>query len=161
MGEELTASEPGTLTESETEIDISAAGVDVADFYASAVFTVPDDLSAPWDVTFGFRDIGGNDQYRLTIDSDGGWTLSYAGDDTLDSGNVENLLLAPGDENTVEMFADGDDGALAVNGVDAGSLDLSEVTDSGDVWIATAATNDTTVVGRTTEFRDFKVYALA
>ena len=112
-------------------------------------------------MTFGFRDIGGNDQYRLTITSDSEWTLSYAGEDTLDSGTIDNLLIAPGEENTVELYADGDDGAVAVNGVEAGSLDLSEVTDSGDVWIATAATNDTTVVGRTTEFRDFKVYALA
>ena len=87
--------------------------------------------------------------------------MSYGGTEPIDSGNIDTLLLIePGEENVVELYVEGEVGALALNGDEIAMLELTEDTESGDVWIATAATVETTLVGRETEYRDFQVYAI-
>lgn len=160
LGNQISFLEAGSLTESESEIDIEVAEVETADFYAVATFLVPAEDSPPWDFTIGFRDHGGDDQYRLTIDSDGFWYLSYGGEESIDTGNLDNLLIDPGDENVIEVYADGGAGALALNGDEIATLDLSDETAAGGIWIGTAATLQTTLVDRETEFRDFQVWEI-
>ena len=112
-------------------------------------------------MSIGFRDQEGDFQYRVTIDSDSFWTLSYGGTEPIDSGNIDTLLLIePGEENVVELYVEGEVGALALNGDEIATLELTEEAGPGDVWIATAAEVETTLVGRETEYRDFQVWAL-
>ncbi len=160
LGESLAGPFSGELIETDTTIETFLAGVDVADFYVRVDVVVPAEAAEPWDFTIGFRDYGDNDQYRFTIVSDGTWTLAYGDEEPFDSGEVDNLLVAPGEVNTIELVADLDGGEVALNGERFTSVFLTEVLDAGDIWIAAAANFETTSVGRVTEFRDFQVFEI-
>jgi hypothetical protein len=160
LGERISGPDAGLLTESEEAILISPAAGEVADFYATVKFTVPSDELAPWDFSIGFRDSGGDDHFRLSIISDRTWTLAYGGEDMVASGALNNLLTTLGEENTVELLAEGNAGKFAVNGVPIADLNLADALNAGSIWIATASYVENTDVNRTTEFSNFEIFTL-
>ncbi len=160
LGKRIAGPDLGILTESEKEMLISSAGVEVADFYATVHFVVPSEEFAPWDFTLGFRDIGGEDHFRLTIISDKSWTLSYGGADTIASGMLNSLLMTQGDEIRVELLARGSNGIFAVLGVQIAELSLADALEAGDIWLASASHVANTDVNRTTEYSKFEVFTL-
>ena len=159
-GEQLAGPLAGVLVEATDTIEFSSAEVDVADFYVSVVIEAPEEAFTLWDFTVAFRHTGGNDQYRLTIVSDGTWLFALGNEPPIATGELTNLVTTPGEDNTIELFVQGETGAAALNGEEFTTLDVSEVTDSGDVWIATATNAENTLEDRTTPYRDFAVWAL-
>ncbi|CAN5850882.1 hypothetical protein BH24CHL4_BH24CHL4_17690 [soil metagenome] len=160
LGEQVAGPYAGSLSESTDAIELSEPAVDIADFYTSVVFAVPEDDSAPWDFTIAFRHTGGNDQYRLTIVSDGTWLFALGNESPISTGSVTNLATTPGQENRIDLFVQGDEGGVALNGLEFTTIDVSESASSGDIWIATAGNTENTVAGRTTPYRDFEVWSL-
>jgi hypothetical protein len=156
LGERVAGPELGELTESETAIDYAVLDVDLADFYAIVEFVIPLGNAVPWDFTVGFRDTGEPGHYRFTLISDGTWF--YDNGPVIDAGDLGEVLLVPGEIVTLEVFAEGERGAIALNGVQIAELDLSENLSSGEIWIATARSFDTTSIGRTIAYRDFQVF---
>jgi hypothetical protein len=151
----------GSLVEQASSITTAGAGVNLSDFFATASFVVPADVSVPWDITIGFRDAGLGNEYRLSLFSTGEWRLSQGSSTLVSSGFVSNLLVSPGQVNTVDLLVEGWNGAFALNGVDVSAFDVSASTTSGDVWLTTANVSSTTQVGRATMYSNFEVWATA
>ncbi|MCC6945042.1 MAG: hypothetical protein IT335_10730 [Thermomicrobiales bacterium] len=161
LGSEIDKTTSGSMEESDTKFDIVRKNGEVADFYATVTFIVPDEAPDAWDMTVVFRDQGTDDgYYRLTIFADDGTWTFLKGEDVVDSGEIEMLANEPGDEVRLELFADGETGAAALNGVEFVTFDLSELQDAGEVWITTASTIETTIDGRTIDYRDFSLFEL-
>ncbi|MGD9712956.1 MAG: hypothetical protein AB7V46_12925 [Thermomicrobiales bacterium] len=150
----------GVLTEATGTIDFAPAGVQVADFSASAAFGVPADLSVPFSIAMGFRHTGGNDQLRLVIVSDGRWFLTVGNSPNIASGQLNNLVVTPGGVNTLMLSAQGISGTASLNGQAFATLDLSSWSSPGDIWIAAGLISETTLTGRVTQYRDFSVMSL-
>jgi hypothetical protein len=150
----------GSIVEQATTVQTANANVNASDFFATFSFIVPNDVSRPWDVTIGFRDAGTGAEYRLTLLSTSQWQLSMGTGSALASGTVSNLFAGPGQSNTVELLVQGISGAVALNGTDFATLDLSASTMAGDIWIGTGTTNGTTQAGRSTLYNSFEVWSL-
>ena len=74
-------------------------------------------------------------------------------------GNGFSASIATGayDSNHIQIIVIGEEGALFVNGKYVATLDLSGLTDAGSVFaVATYITSDG-VVGKSTQFEDFKI----
>ncbi|MCC6945250.1 MAG: hypothetical protein IT335_11775, partial [Thermomicrobiales bacterium] len=161
LGSEIDKTTSGSMEESDTKFDIVRKNGEVADFYATVTFIVPEEAPDAWDMTVVFRDQGTDDgYYRLTIFADDGTWTFLEGEDVVDSGEIEMLANEPGDEVRLELFADGETGAAALNGVEFVTFDLSELQDAGEIWITTASTIETTIDGRTIDYRDFSLFEL-
>ncbi|MGD9713320.1 MAG: hypothetical protein AB7V46_14800, partial [Thermomicrobiales bacterium] len=152
----------GSIVEDASTVQTKSAQVALSDFYAKATFTVPVDVSVPWDITIGFRDAGDGNEYRLTVFSSGEWRLTLGvGNPPIINGNVTNLLTSPGQVNTLEVLVQGVNGLAALNGTDISQFDASASLVAGDVWVGTAVVNSTTQPGRSTLYSDFEVWNLA
>lgn len=153
----------GSLEENLDTVKIANAGVSLADFYATATFIVPADVTVPWDITIGFRENPtSSNEYRFTVFSDGDWRLTYGLDQpALASGTLTNLATTPGQMNTLEITADGITGVARLNGIEIATLDLSFAQDAADIWIATATVGSTTQPGRQTPYSAFEVWSLS
>ncbi len=154
----------GSITEDASTLFVTYAEVLLADFYATASFTVPTDVSAPWDIIFGFRSEPVNgDEYRFVVGSDGTWRLTYGlNQPWIATGTVTNLATTPGQVNVLEITVSGATGSARLNGVDlVTNLDLSGSQVASDVWVGTASTNGTTLPGRVIQYAAFEVWTLA
>jgi hypothetical protein len=144
------------LTEEQSRIALSWANVDVADFHARAVFTVPDSLSAvPWDAGFMFRDSPAG-TLRVAIDAGGSWYFSTGTAGPSLFGPVE-IDVTPGAANTLDLLVANDRAVLGVNGVLAAMIDLPAGTSPADVAVGSSFYDDQTLPERVTPFRDFVV----
>ncbi|MGH2534551.1 MAG: hypothetical protein ACRDJW_19985 [Thermomicrobiales bacterium] len=153
----------GNLTETGLgeSVQLESAGVDVADFYLRLRVTAPRDVTEqPWDVGIGFRDAGENNQYRLTIASDGTWYYSVGVEAARRAGTFAGLETAAGAVNLIELVVEGTSAGLAVNGSHVATFVLEGGPASGNVWIAAGLYLIDAVSGATTAFEDFTIWSL-
>jgi hypothetical protein len=153
----------GAIVEDASTITAIRSGATLSDFYTTATFTVPNSISAPWDITIAFREnpADGN-EYRFTVFSSGEWRLSYGiNQGSIATGMVTNLVTGPGQVNVLEITAQGVTGTARLNGIDITTLDLSLSQIGGDIWIGTATVNSTTEPGRSTPYSAFEVWTLS
>ena len=109
----------------QTDLD---TGQQVADFAATASFTVPDNDA--WSAGFAFRQTG-DTSALLLISSDGAWILTAGTEQVRAAGLVEQLETGAGNQNTIELIAIGDTGYLTVDAAFVAQLDLSLWPDAG------------------------------
>ncbi len=117
-------------------------------------------MSTPYDIGFGFRHVEGNNQLRLVIDSNDEWFLGIGDQPAYQTGKAHGFQSEPGEQNIVEVVADGNTGYLAINGVVVAILDLSPSSNAGDVWVAAGLNVPDIVTGRTSVVTDFEIWAL-
>ncbi len=156
----LFTSASGVLTQSTTGFGYTPAAVTVADFYATATFVNPTDMSARSDIGIGFRDLNTNSEFRFVLRSDGAWALAVGTGSPVVQGTV-TYDATPGASVTLEIIARGATGLLAVNGVVVQQVDLSSNLSAGDVYIASGMYASDTVDGRQVPYSNFQVYQLA
>lgn len=137
---------------------------DLQDFVAEATFVVPytADSDNGWDFGFMFRDADADDQYRLTILSDGYWELTdWQPDDffIIHEGQVDNLNTGSNETNHVTLYAEGTAGYFFLNDQLISVLDLSDRLTSGGLAVGTGFFLDNEIVGQATPFVDFTVWA--
>ncbi len=128
--------------------------------YFRATFTNPDDMSTPYDIGFGFRHVEGNNQLRLVISSEDEWFLGIGDQSAYQTGKAHGFQSEPGEQNLIEVVADGETGYLAINGTVVAILDLSPSSNAGDVWVAAGLNVPDIVTGRTSVVTDFEIWAL-
>lgn len=133
-------------------VEILSSNLEVADFVAQATFSVPF-TGQDWDFGFLFRELGGDDQYRLVIVSTGNWYLYEPGNiDTSFQRGTLNLNTGSGQSNTLTLIAIGEVGLFFINGALIDRLDLSARTISGDFVIAVGINAGHERVGSSTRY---------
>lgn len=139
------------------------ADLNVRDFLADAVFYNPYDAAdGDWDIGYLFRETDINDQFRLTVESSGDWSLTaQEGDaaDIVNSGVVNSLNMGAGAANRLTLLADGETGYLFVNGRYVAALDLSARNVAGDVGVGTSFYEGNEVEGETTTYEEFTIWS--
>lgn len=145
------------LKEESGPIAVSWANVDLADFHATATFTVPNTTSeVPWDIGFMFR-ISDDGTLRVAVDQDGRWFASVGEGTPTATGIFTGLDAAPGAENRLDLLVSGERAVLGVNGSYAASIDLPAGATAGDVAAGVGFFTDQQLADRVTSFRDFVV----
>lgn len=145
------------LKEEAGPIAVSWANVDLADFHATATFTVPDATSeVPWDIGFMFR-VSDDGTIRVAVDQDGAWFASVGEAAPFSTGSLTGLDAAPGAENTLDLLVSGDRAVLGVNGSYSASIELPAGGTAGDVAAGAGFFTDQQLAERVTSFRDFVV----
>lgn len=149
----------GDLTQQSDSIALASANLNVSDFIAHAEFTNPFAASqGGWDIGFFFR-VGQSDpHFRLVITSTGNWYLTPSAGDPIQQGDVANLKTRANQRNTIDLVVIGDAGYFGVNGAFVDKLDLSSVTQSGDVAVGTSFFQDNFKEGAVTSYKNFVVW---
>lgn len=114
----------------------------------------------PYDVGFGLRHVEGNDRLRLIINTNDEWMIGIGDQPAYQSGKAHGMQSEPGEQNVIEVVANGDTGYLAINGTVVAVLDLSASSAAGDVWVAAGLNQADIASGRTSTVTDFEVWAL-
>lgn len=144
-------------------IESEYAGVTVSNFAVEATFQTPyNRLLGTWDAGFMFRDTGVDDQYRLAIESTGFWSLgNRTGDDfeLLDEGELDNINIADGSENTLLLYVQGAEGYVFLNDEFITELDLSARTAAGDIAVAIGLYEGNEVEGEETGYTGFTIWS--
>lgn len=140
--------------------DYIRSGASVADFYMTATFVNPSDMSTTNDFGVGFRLQGEASEFRFMVRSDGRWGFAVGAQPAIADGTVTNVDPNPGASNTIEIVAKGTTGILVVNGVVVHQVDLSSNLNPGDVYIASGIYPDDQVEGRVTPYTNFYLYRL-
>lgn len=138
---------------------------DLKDFILEVTFNNPYSSSVhPFDFGLLFRHNGGNDQYRLWVDSDSYWRLSNHNGGTeeliIDDGFVENLKTGSYMKNSILLIVRDRVGLFYVNNRFVAKLDLSDRLNRGSIEIATGFLNGHEKAGYSTGFEEFSVYKL-
>jgi len=158
----------GTLSHKKGVVAEYKPGKSLKNFVAEATFTNPYATSVNmWDYGFFFRGTGVAIQYRFAVLSTKRWELVYANGDKdatkwirVGNGDIANLNTDDSATNKVRLIVQDNLGQLFVNGVFATSIDLSNSLDKGDVSIVSASYSNTFVEGKTTAFKDFRIWSL-
>jgi len=155
----------GSLAHEEDDfVELKRAKLDLCDFVVEAVFYNPyPTTKGSWDIGFLFRDGGGNEQFRLTVVSDGDWILRDNRSDEsniIKQGRLSNLDVRAGGSNRLTLVAEGDQGFFFVNDIFIAELDLSSRTNSGDISVATGITSGHEIGGEVTAYEDFTIWSL-
>ncbi|HKG28191.1 MAG TPA: hypothetical protein VKB01_03580, partial [Thermomicrobiales bacterium] len=125
----------GELTFGPDALGVARAGVDAPDFYARAEFVNPEPARDMWDIGIGFRDSGGEEQFRLVVDAGGSWFLKDGLGAVITGGSVVDFDTSPAGSNTIELVAAGDTGYFAFNERLVSELDLSARAEGGDLFV--------------------------
>jgi hypothetical protein len=144
-------------------MDVEMAGVSVQDFYTSVRFSnpaSPDDPEHPWDVVIGFWHLGGDDQVRLIISSDGTWSIALGTARPFQTGTASGLVLGPARGNVIDFAVVGTTGYLQINGEDAGTIEIPATPIEGDIWIASGSFPENVQEGVPTPFSAWSVWNL-
>ncbi len=135
-GEAIYGPASGDVVEGIGEIQGIYPEIVTTNSYFRATFTNPADMSTPYDVGFGIRHVEGNNQLRLVISSNDEWFLGIGDQPAYQTGTAYGFQSEPGEQNIIEVVADGNTGYLAINGTLVAILDLSPSSAAGDVWVA-------------------------
>lgn len=138
---------------------------DLKDFILEVTFNNPYSSSVhPFDFGLLFRHNGGNDQYRLLVDSDSYWRLSNHNGGTeeliIDDGFVANLKTGAYMKNSILIIVRDRIGLFYVNNRFVAKLDLSDRLNQGSIEIATGFLNGHEKAGYSTGFEKLSVYKL-
>jgi hypothetical protein len=151
----------GELTFGPDSLGVERAGVDAPDFYARSEFMNPEPAQEMWDIGIGFRDSGGEEQFRLVVDAEGSWFLKDGLGAVITGGSVVDFNTSPTGSNTIELVAAGDTGYFAFNDRLVSELDLSARAEGGDVFVGAGFfTEDATEEG-TIAFNGFEIWSLS
>lgn len=155
----------GQLLHLDSDYVISeAAGVNLKNMVIEARFYNPFSASEnSFDYGFFFRDTGGDQQYRLVVDSDSTWIFDFVEDPTwnqVDSGNLPNLDTSAGGSNLIRLVVLEDRVSFYVNGVFIASLPADGKLVAGDVFIVTASYEGHEIIGRSTDYENFTIWPL-
>ena len=161
-----------TITQSADKIASHSLGTaPIQDFYLEFTVEAPrDGAKDPFDFGLFFRD-SGSDYYGLAISSDAGgngpaWGLILAktGSDpkSADSGDIaaKDFPTAAGSTYDVVVAAMGGDAAFSVNGTAVAQLDVSAITDGGDISLASGFFSSSSVAGDKVAFSNVTLYDL-
>ena len=165
--EELAAVEPiagpfaGRLVEATAgSVPLAPAGVSLADFGVEATFMNPvNPTDALWDAGFRFRDDGTTNN-RIVVDSLGDVYVLLAGQETRKAGSVASYDADSGGSNTLQLVVAGDEAMFGVNGELVAVLELTAAPVTSDVQVGTGFFSEDFVVGRVTDYQDFRVWEL-
>ena len=151
----------GELTFGPDSLAVERAGVDAPDFYARAEFTNPQPAREMWDIGIGFRDSGGEEQFRLVVDAAGSWFLKDGLGAVITGGSVVDFNTSSTGSNTIELVASGDTGYFAFNERLVSELDLSARPSGGDLFVGAGFfTEDATEEG-TIPYSGFEIWSLS
>ena len=146
-------------------IKLESADVKLSNFIANTTFINPfSSEESEFDFGYGFR--VDDDQYWLTVESTGEWTLTSRfdsdaeTDEAVASGDVDDLNTEENGRNELTLIALGEAGYLLLNGELVDSFDLSDITTAGDVEVVTAFYFDHEIEGRATSYEDFTIWQL-
>lgn len=161
-----------TITQSADKIASHSLGSDpIQDFYLEFTVEAPrDGATDPFDFGLFFRDAS-SDYYGLAVSSDAGgngpaWGLILAqtGSDpkSVDSGDLsaKDFPTAAGSTYDVVVAAMGGDAAFSVNGTAVAQLDVSKLTDGGDISLASGFFSSSSVAGDKVAFSNVTLYDL-
>ena len=153
----------GELEHSLERVSQYIIATDVDNFYLRVDFQNPaDGATTMWDMGVLFRAQAGGEHYRLIIDSTSRWRLMIGTESLEDIGSVATLDTAAEATNTLELVAVGNVGAFRLNGEHlAGPLDLSAIQSPGGLWLGAAFSNEATIEGGVTRFRELQVWPVA
>ena len=141
----------------------------VSDVIVSATFVNPySAASNDWDYGFIFRKTGTGSSIRflqVVVTSRGEWGVSYrrgsrTGYQTIEEGTVKAIDTSEGGRNKLWVTAFGGKALFFVNDAFVSLLDLSRVTDFGDVAVITGAYAGGEVAGAVTRYENFQVLPL-
>ena len=152
----------GALTKSDTFIAVSEANIDVEFAYASAEFSMPDDLDN-WSAGLMFRKREREDYLLFRISSSGSWEVNHAttsGDDwrEITQGYSSEIDVDNPIVNRIEVFYMGEAAVVYVNGQVLGAADISAILGSGDVMVAYGIYRDND--HSAAQYENFVVYGL-
>lgn len=139
-------------------------GVSVADFIAEATFYNPyPSTEGDWDYGFLCRYLSYETFYLIRVESDGDWEhWVYLDRDwtKVEDGYISDLRTGADQSNRLRIIVIGDRGEFYVNGEFVASLDMSDLTDAGDISVATETARGSGIEGKVTRFEDFTVWSL-
>lgn len=138
---------------------------DLKDFILEVTFNNPYSSSVhPFDFGLLFRHNGGNDQYRLWVDSNDYWELSDNHGDgertMINYGYVSKLNVGENQKNTILLIVRNKIGLFYLNNRFIDKLDLSDRLELGSVKLAIGIKNGDEKAGYSTDFEKFAVYKL-
>lgn len=157
----LFGAESGQLIQTEGQTALASTGVNAANFYLRVRIQAPiDPEDTGWDFGVAFREQSTGEHYRLVFDSSSVWYLSLGVESDIETGTANALATGPGAVNTLELVVAGDTGAYRLNGELVGPLDLSALTDPGEIALGTAFFAANTTVDQAVTYRDLQVWPL-
>jgi hypothetical protein len=141
------------------------ADVSLKNFIVEAKFYNPYATSTgTWDYGFILRHVEKNVQYRFVIQSDQTWTLmnnsGSADGAVIAEGNLPNLDVSENGWNQAKLIFKDDKGLFYLNDEFIAEMDLSERTNSGDIYVVTGVYSGDEITGKTTKYVDFTIWSL-
>lgn len=158
--------EPGSLVhDQDGYIEEYSPGGNYTNFIAEVTFKNPYSTSTGnFDYGYMFRNLGGNDQYRLTVAENTGWQLAFHSGNSegtqVGSGYINNLKTGAGESNDFTLIALGQKGWLYCNDTLVSELDLSNSQAEGSVSAASGLYTGNEIPGYSTDFSNFVVIPL-
>ena len=157
----------GALWHDPTNVFIKTQEADVwmTNHMVEATFINPYDASShSWDYGFILRRPRGDEDFvQVVVSSYKRWELNVGATApyrTLNDGTVPYLNTSVGGRNHLRVIAMGERGLFFVNGNFVSTLDLSDVTHTGDVALMTGAFTGGEVAGEVTRYQGFRVEEL-
>lgn len=156
----------GSLSHQEGYITSRDASVSLGDFIAEVRFYNPySRTEKSWDYGILFRSAGGNQNYRLSIDSDGDWSFRLVEGDPNASkrvafGVIKNFDLSASGSNLLRIVVRGTNAFFFVNGDYVATLDTSDKIAGGDVSAGTGFFGGNQMIGKSTRYESFTVWSL-
>ena len=147
---------------SEGFIETEYANVSIADMMVETTFVNPySAASNKWDYGFIFRRENTGLAIHFVVTSDRRWYLGWRETSNADSqrvggGTLKTFDTGAGGRNHLRVVAIKERGWLFVNGEFVSALDLSAVTEAGDVAVITGAFKGDVVAGAVTRFENFQ-----
>lgn len=146
------------------KIETDDADVLLTDLVAEAIFKNPYPLSVGgWDYGFLFRNPIATEGQLIRVSSGEAWNHNVLTDgewSTYDSGTLIDFRNEAGQSNLLRIVAIGDDGMFFVNGEFITALDLSGLTNAGDISAVTGSFAGNEFEGESTQFEGFTVWSL-
>ncbi len=143
-------------------IETEFAGVSIGDMIVEATFVNPySATSNDWDYGFIFRRENTGLSIHFVVTSDRRWYLGWRETSNADTqrvggGTLKTFDTGAGGRNHLRVVAIKERGWLSVNGEFVSALDLSAVTEAGDVAVITGASKGDEVAGAVTRFENFR-----
>ena len=141
-----------------------SAGVSMLDVAVSGTFVNPySAASGSWDYGFVIRAGSGGASVRALVNSAGRWEMK-AGNVTSgqvkEDGSLPDFNSGAGQSNTLVVFVLGKKGVFFVNGEFVAVVDLSQVTEAGDISVITGAYSGNEARGAVTRYENFQALQL-
>ena len=141
-------------------VPLAASGVVLTDFGATATFRNPADPTlGPWDAGFQFR-VDGAVTNRIIVDSLGSVYTTLADQSAVLVATAGAYDDAAGALNTLQLFVEADRALFGVNGELAAVIELTAAPVASDVLAGSGFFTEDFVVGRVTDYQDFRVWEI-